>query len=214
MAERHLTNEELSAYIDGEARRAEAVAAHIAACAECRRRSEELARLSIRLKALTPPDVHPAFLTRVVATAAETRPLPRRDWAALLPWASAALVVALALGAWAVFRGDEEPPAPGVAQAPAWPGREVDAEAMSEYLAARVAAYPQVLDDDVLPWSNGVEPQDTTDAMLAELAQADWFNAFANEAAADQDTEELIATLTPSEAEVLKELLSRYANEG
>lgn len=103
MREKHITHEELSAYLDGEAKRPEVLAAHLQECAECARRHMDLARLSNHMKSLPACDVSPAFATRVVAHAAETERLRATFWRPVMPFGLAAL--ALVVGGWFAFHG-------------------------------------------------------------------------------------------------------------
>jgi hypothetical protein len=214
MAEKHLSNDELSAYIDGESRHPEMLAGHIGSCLDCARRHAELARLSRRLRELPAPDVHPAFLTRVVARAAEAEPESGRRWLAFLPAGAGALALVLVAAAWTILRLTAEPVNPPVAVLPASWSEDLDADRLTEFLAWQMAEDSDGMQALATPWTEPVVPQETTGEMLAELAQSDWFDSFASEVSADQEVDELLATLTPTETEALKELLSWYANEG
>lgn len=104
--QRHVTNQ-LSAYIDGEARHPERIAAHLDRCEACEREYQELLTLSASMKALPRPDVRPEFATRVMAHVRETTRRPAR---VAQPWLSIGLalaVIALILGAgWLVQSTD------------------------------------------------------------------------------------------------------------
>ena len=80
----HITSEELSAFIDGEARNASKIRLHIEHCDECTARIEAHKALRDKLNLLQAPDVHPAFATRVRATIEEQdfepAPMPWHRW--------------------------------------------------------------------------------------------------------------------------------------
>lgn len=67
----HIEKEELSAFIDGEARNASKVRLHIEMCEECTAHLDALRSLQGSVQKLDEPDVHPAFATRVRATIEE-----------------------------------------------------------------------------------------------------------------------------------------------
>lgn len=115
--DRHVT-EELSAYLDGEARAPGGIARHVAQCPACARRLEELRRLRETLAALPAPAPRPDFDVRVLA-ALEAAPAPRR-WPVLL--APAAALAAMIIGMVFLY-----PRAPGPAPAPGEAAVTVDA---------------------------------------------------------------------------------------
>jgi hypothetical protein len=89
--------EELSAYIDGEARDAARIARHLQTCEQCARRHIELLKISTHLHALPLPEAQPEFVTRVMAHVRDLRIDPqRKGWGFMLPtWAVAAVAVLL-----------------------------------------------------------------------------------------------------------------------
>jgi hypothetical protein len=105
MSKRHVL-EELSAYIDGEARHPKRIERHLSQCPDCARRHMELLKLSSHLGAMKDPEVAPAFLTRVLAHAREEEMLTVRGaWlTGMAQWGAAlALIVAglaLLYGVW------------------------------------------------------------------------------------------------------------------
>lgn len=106
----HHVIEELSAYIDGEARDPEGIARHLRSCESCARRHMELLKLSSHLRTLPEPEVHPAFLTRVMATVEEQAQAPARRWAPILRLGSAAALVVLAVALLQRFDTQPAPP--------------------------------------------------------------------------------------------------------
>jgi anti-sigma factor RsiW len=97
----------LSAYLDGEVTRteAEAVAAHLAACAPCRDEIDDLAAARTALRALPLVDPPPGLLPDAPVIRFRKR---RWVWAAPAAAAAVALAVALALGGGAGSRLDLE----------------------------------------------------------------------------------------------------------
>jgi len=91
-------NEELSAFLDGEADQPDAVRRALEEDAALCGRADAYRKMGDGLKALPKPDVHPAFATRIMAAIEEAEPAPRRSlrwfWAA---GCAAAALVALAL---------------------------------------------------------------------------------------------------------------------
>jgi hypothetical protein len=207
MSRSHISIEELSAYIDGESRRPEAVREHLQACAECARRHTELAKLSSHLRALSTPEVSPAFATRVMATVRETAPSRGRfGWHALLP-AGIGLAAAVVLaGLW--FAG--RPPVTPSDLAQSHPAA-VNTDRLMQAIADRIAA-----GDDPGEFV-ALAPDDaatTSDDDLAQLAQAEWFGPLADEVEADEDVDAMLSSLNPEQVQVFKQLLVDYAKEG
>ena len=100
--------DELSAYIDGEARNPERIARHLQSCPDCARYHLELLKISTHLRALHAPDVAPAFTTRVAARAAG---LPRRrffEWR-LAPRFAGAVCAAVLAGVFVLRLLPESP---------------------------------------------------------------------------------------------------------
>ncbi len=93
--------EELSAYLDGEASDARGVEELVRREPALARRSEDYTRLGALLRSLPEPDVHPAFVTRVVAHAVEAGPAPAwRWWQVLVPAFSCVVIALVALSVW------------------------------------------------------------------------------------------------------------------
>ena len=112
MKERHVTENELSAYLDDAAEDPLAIAQHLAACKDCARHYHALRDLSDSLHALPEPAIPPEFLTRVMAHVRETDIVPARiswtHWAYRfhqqkvgLAAAGICLMIALSIVFWA-----------------------------------------------------------------------------------------------------------------
>jgi anti-sigma factor RsiW len=203
--------EEISAYIDGEARDPEAVQRLLDTNAEARAHYQALKRASEQVRALQAPDVHPAFATRVLANATDERMLrPRpRWWRRAAPALTAAALALLAAGGWLVLH--QEPQGPTLDTA----GR---LEALESVIEARVAE--EEVGDTLPDWTPasadfGVpigSEADTGDAMV----QPDEEFLLALEGAVPEpDTvDTLVDELDDSEAETFRTLLIDYMMEG
>ena len=102
---RHVHNE-LSAFLDGEARYPERIAAHLAECETCARAYRDLAALSETLRALPEPEIRPEFATRVMAHVREAVPGRARGAQSWLPFGLALAVIAAMIGgAWLAHLG-------------------------------------------------------------------------------------------------------------
>jgi predicted anti-sigma-YlaC factor YlaD len=100
----HLNHRELSAYVDGEAKRLERIARHLQQCPACAKAHVALHKLSANIQGMTPPAAGPGFAERVVreiqARDANRRPAsqPRwQRWGMPLAAAAALLIVGLVL---------------------------------------------------------------------------------------------------------------------
>ncbi|MCC6486452.1 MAG: hypothetical protein IT364_03055 [Candidatus Hydrogenedentes bacterium] len=205
-------NEELSAYLDGEARDADGVARILKSDPQAARRYEELARLSSHLKSLPGPEVHPAFATRVLASAREQSLKGRtnrlRYW---LP-ASALAALTLAAVAAAVLRGGPEPAVdPSVAAV-------LELRHGNE---AELGPFATLMDQDILAplETSAAEPiaapdSSAVDTMEMALASMVWFESEDTARNETQDVDSMLESLNDAEITVLRELLVEYAAQG
>ncbi len=195
--------DELSGYLDGEARHPEAVAEHLAACAECSAHYASLQRLSEGIRALPVPEVRPEFATRIVARVSEQRAESRPWWARYgLPLAAMACL-AVVVGAVAFLNTAKPAAAPRTAQAPV--------RADSDETLAR-------LDGAAAMEDLGIAGQDedesvSTEDLLAALSDHEWFDSFASAWGEDEDLDTLIDSLNPEETQTFKELIQQYGME-
>lgn len=67
----HISIEELSAFLDGEASDVSSLEAHLESCDHCRDRVAALKHDVSLLQSIPEPEVHPAFVARVIATIKE-----------------------------------------------------------------------------------------------------------------------------------------------
>ncbi len=205
--------DELSAYIDGESRNPEFIARHLQSCPDCARRHVELLKLSGHLKALSAPEVHPAFVTRVVA---HTVDIPRaRVWFPLLsPRRVAALCIVLlvAAGTW---RWLPESTAPAPQHSPvqrvniAW---QDDAQVVEALGRLMDAGLPVDLFGDMDEATDTEEPDVALESMLESLADASSEEVFMDPFA-HQDLDSMMDAIAGEDVEILNGLLQTDGNE-
>ena len=202
---RHVV-EELSAYMDGEARGAERIARHLQECPDCAQRYSELLHLSAEVKGLPLPEVRPEFVTRVMAHVAEA-PGARRPWLSPL-LGPAAVIAAAALLVLALATFLRIPPASSpvtvASKGPIAAGQPIAAE------PARSGVLPGMDDSDDLNDNGDVSAED----LVAELFSTQDTAALVDEWEADEDIDSIIVAMDDTEKENLKELLREYALEG
>lgn len=185
----HCSIDELSAYVDGESELPGRVAEHLTHCSECTSRRLELAALSARLKALPGPDVNPAFVTRVLARAAETSQEPKVRW--LWTWPRMAMAAGMAAvvvvaGVFAIQSGR------GASRDVYW----------GAHLASEDSEGALVSGDDV-----------SADELIAGLSDAEWFATLASVWEDDDELDTVIQSLNPDETLEFEKLLHAYAEE-
>ena len=220
MKQKHVLDE-LSAYIDGEARHPERIERHLRQCPECARRHMALLKLSSHLSAMEGPEVAPAFLTRVMAHARETEMLSARRFAWSRPLqagsALALFVVVLALfnGIWPNARQPvTAPPAEQVATGTGATYLDEDTiiEAMAELmdegvdLAYVASDMPRnwLLDDSNLSYDDVV-------ALLADQISEDESELYPSSGV---NVYGMIDGMETSEAATLESLLTDYLGKG
>ncbi|MBN2308774.1 MAG: hypothetical protein JXR94_07380 [Candidatus Hydrogenedentes bacterium] len=205
------TRDELSAYLDGEAARPEDVARLLQKDEDAARRYIEMAKLSAHLKGLRPPEVDPAFTTRVMAHVRDV-PGPRRRSALriALTAATAALVLVVAAGLVRHARLRD-----GATAGPAqW--AELDSESLWQEIGHRLREDPSVIEQPfaypgaLVLSANGEADLD----WLPALAAQDWFADLAGALDETQDLDALIGSLSETETTTLKRLLVEYAEKG
>jgi anti-sigma factor RsiW len=217
MNDKHPSFKELSAYLDGESRHPDTVRDHLQRCADCARRHAELGKLSSHLQAMPPPDVSPAFATRVMAAVREETPAASPAFYRCLP-AFAAAGVALAVLLAVALLATRDPSAPArvaAGNSPAALPSDAETDRMMAAIAGRVARGEGIgtLEDELPAW-NDAPP--AAEEELAALADTEWFGALANEldTDTDEDVDTMLSSLDPEEARVFMQLLAEYAKEG
>jgi hypothetical protein len=166
--------EELSAFLDGESSDPETVAARLERDPESAQLAKELSALGDALGRLTPPDVHPAFRTRVLAHVRETRRKPVLTWR----WNAFAAMVVLAPFAAAMYVLWSEPEDVTPTEAQAALVRymlEADENEVIDTLAARIdLAVPDAAEDALPPDDDEV----WLDVLAADLSFEAWDEPF------------------------------------
>lgn len=208
--------DELSAYLDGESREPERIARHLQSCPECARRHLQLLKLSGHLQALRGPEVHPAFVTRVMAHAAET-PTSRSWFPRLSPRLATALCIAglVVAGTWRWM------PAPGAPIAPPAPGQsplrinvawQDDAQVVEALSRLMEAGVPVDLFGDP---DEAVESDDTSvplDTILDSLADGA-LDGDVGDPYAQEDLTGLMDSLAEEDVQLLNDLIETHGNE-
>ena len=205
-------NEELSAYLDGEARDSAGVARLLQSDPKAARRYEELARLSSHLKSLSAPEVHPAFATRVLASARE-QSLKGRTYR-LHYWLPAGVLASLALIAAAVVvlrEGPEPAEDPSVAAVlELRHGNEAELGPFATLMDQDILAPPETPADE----QGATQEASSVDSMEVALASMVWFASEDGERNEPQDLDSMLESLNEAEITVFKELLVEYATQG
>jgi len=218
--EKHVV-EELSSYIDGEAKRPERIARHLQHCEQCARRHMELLRLSEHLRALPGPAARPEFVTRVLAEVREQQAAPRLwpwTWAVPATACAAALLLMASLILYSVSTPEVAPVGVTVAATPAVPliERVDDTEIVSqvEQLLARgadisiLALPPHTLDEP-----EGLAPL-AFDDFVEGVAVATALDELPEAIFPDDDLYSLIDDLQDAELAAFQELVASYMNQG
>ena len=215
--------EELSAYLDGEAKQPEKVEKLLREDPVAAQHYEELAKLSAHVKKLAPPRVDPAFATRVMARVSEEGTAPgrlSRWYSVAAPVAAAALLVLILGGIWFATRSAvPEAPGPQIAgptekqleemiekrlrDGEAFPPND-DLEFAVAGLATGFSGYTHYMADaDVQDLAIVVDPED------AEL-----LDGMAEVLAAGAELNAILGELNEEETEVFRILLREYVTEG
>lgn len=194
--------EMLSAEVDGSAGDPAALEAALRAYPDLERRLRQMKTLSARLRELPAPDVHPAFVTRVMARIAE-EPQPRAThWLRWLPVPLAA-AVAVVIG-FALFPGTAGKPASAPAE-------------MTPVATAVPVAASKLPADDIFDLA-AVEPlglRDTVDGMYDDTLADDpaerslILTSVEQAVEANLDLESVLQSLTPDEIDALRMLIQQ-----
>ncbi len=208
--DRHVLDE-LSAYIDGEARDPARIARHLQGCADCARRHLQLLKLGAHLRTMSLPDVRPEFATRVMARIAEqeSAPAPFRRRRIVDAMAVAALV-ALCAGLFSLWLRQDRETAPAQLVAKSIELRDSDA-----VVGAFVELFDEGVDAELVEetlkeptWEHVYYSSESIWELLAEVRPEDVSLGFSD---ADNDLFSLIDGLDAEEHDTLRELLlQRY----
>lgn len=205
---KHLTIEQLSEYMDGEAKRPAQTREHLQQCAECAQRHMALSRVSSHVAALPVPEVSIGFASRVLR-AIEEKQLRTRPWFLGYPvgaLAAAALVVALSTTA---YLGIPRTPTPDVATTLVPQDDQLYLAELEAKVADGEALSFFVVDEVGEEYSTELA---SGDEILVALAGANWFEAFADAWDSEPiDVDTALAQLDAQEIENFRILLGEYA---
>jgi hypothetical protein len=212
--------EDISAYLDGEAKDASSIARLIAESGDASQEHLAFAELSARLRSLNEPDIHPAFAARVVATIEEQRDRRAARWRipAIVGVAAAMLLVA-ALSYDSLQTVAPVTPVLNVANTPAsLPAQAVDENTLMAELERRVSEDADVQHFVLARFENTPQPADLyTDRLIAAVAGSRGAAVAGGAFAHGIDYRAAVQRLDDVQADALKQMLSasvREAQEG
>ena len=215
----HLSSKELSAYVDGEARRPQTVSAHLETCPECEGRYRELIALSGQLRSLPASKARPGFAARVLRALNEPTPnrIPARHPMRVAAFAAAALFMSATMVSVYYANQPVLAPRPVAVSPPAVPSMTLaqQEEAWILELEQLVAEHPDY-DTPLLAYdiTNDAEPAvATVDDMLLALMEDDVLLLYSQAWVEDEDFDSSVNRLDPEQTEALKSLLREYAEE-
>lgn len=204
---------ELSAHLDGQAGDPRDIERRIQSDPGAAQRHVEYAKISARLKGLQPPEVSPAFATRVMASvmAAEETRRPARHW---LWVAASAMTAALILAGIGIglraYSPETAPP-----ETSRWAAVEPDA--VMELIASRIESDPAAIEQaasiyTVPSYSDvAAAPGDSVEPWLEAFASEQWFEALEESVARRQDIDGLLESMDEEETQAFRQLLVAYA---
>lgn len=217
--------ETISAYIDGESNAPHEVARLVETDAEAARLYRELSRISSSMQTLPAADVHPAFATRVVAhvrehVAADAAPV----WRFVLPkvLGGLAAVVAIAIAVWPYLRYDS-----GNITAPATTADPVVAKVLElrkQPEQSLVAQFDSLLVESDSSSLAANSDLDNGLAFVVNPTLSEGYHEVADKVATllggngdyddDADVFSALDSLSDSQAEALRGLLTEYVEGG
>lgn len=208
MSKEHVI-EELSAYIDGEAKDPARIARHLQFCESCARHHMELLKLSANVRALPAPETRPEFVTRVMAHVAETGVSSGRlPWGVAVPAVVVVAAILISAGfAWRAYTPDSTPSPRRIASSARWNDNETVVNAIENMIAR--GADVSLLEDS---GEDLVEPfvEASVDDVIDALAFASWRDAPPEEWYGEEDFFGALEALEPGEQEALRAELSEY----
>lgn len=208
---KHLTAEDLSAYIDNEGANREDMTRHLQQCAECAREHVALSKLSAHLRALPAPDVHPAFAGHVLhALEEDVAPVRPRLWP--VPGAIAMAAVVILFAAYLRYPYDQGPTGKVPSEiAVNTPDAATLALAELERRIYGGAESDDLLDDVLFQSFDTAETYE--EDLLNVLANSAWFESFAEEWSDVPGAVDAVYDLDREETQVFLALLTEYADE-
>jgi len=204
----HVTDE-LSAYIDGEAKDPARIARHLQFCERCARRHMELLKLSAHVQALPGPETRPDFLTRVMARVAEHEAVPPR-WRLRFTVPQLAMVLLLAMGVGLAYYGRHSAHVP---REPRYVANWSDDEVVAKFEQLLNAGADLGLFEDESAYEDE-EVGVSVDDVLDLLASTAWTDNGDEGLYAEEDLFGAMDALEQEDSPVLRALLTEYMNEG
>jgi len=201
--------EELSAYIDGEAKDPARIARHLQFCESCARHHMQLLKLSANVRALPPPETRPEFVTRVMAHVAEAGVRPGRfSWGVAVPAVVFAAAILLAAGlAWRNRTPETTPSPQPIASVTRWNDNETVVNAIENMIArgADVSLFEDTGEDAAELFGEA-----SVDDVIDALALASWRDAAPEEWYGEEDFFSAFEALDSGEQEALRAELNEY----
>jgi len=203
--------EEISAYLDGEAKDAPSITRLVAESGEASKEHLAYAELSARIRSLAEPDIHPAFAARVVATIQEQNDRKPARWRipAFVSVAAAALIVA----ALSFDSTRPSTPAQTVAIVPVAAPQADEATLMAE-LERRVSQDSDVQHFVLARFENTPRPEQLySDRLVSAIAGSRGAAAAGGAFAHGIDYRAAVQRLDDAQADALKQMLTASVRE-
>lgn len=208
--------EDISAYLDGEAKDAQSIARLIAESEDASKEHLALAALSARMRNLDAPEVHPAFATRVVAAIEEQRSRRTIGWR--IPAALSAAAVALLVALVSVNSNDPRPAIDTGAIAALPPAEapliEADEDTLLAEFDRRITQDAEMQQFVMARFDNTADTADIyTDRLLAAVANSEGAAAAGAAFAHGIDYRASVQKLDGDQAAALKQILAASMRE-
>jgi len=176
---------------------------HLEQCAACAEQVKAIKGISTELGRLPVLDVHPAFVTRVMARVKESAVEKQRSW-----WSRFAVPMAMTASffflvgfaiVWRTMPSGTGNPAEGTSS-------------MTSRLAEVMVGYGEAATDGEI-WELDVDDSTTADELLAGVAQTDSFALLAKALDEETDLDTLVASLDGQEMAAFNSLVREYQGE-
>ena len=208
----HVKLEDLWAYIDGEAKDAERVRAHLQQCAECAQRHVAMAKVSAGVQALPVPELRGGLASRVVAVIEDSEAHRGSWWQRVGAPVAVAAALLLTAGLFAVQSGTDTT-VPDIAQRG------------EEYVANPPMA--QGVGESFEPaneWSGSdwimadarraEQPVNETENILMALSDVPWFDGLTASAGDGRNVDAVFAAAYSRQPEAVLDAFTMYARSG
>lgn len=215
----HLSLKELSAYIDGEARRPETVSAHLQACTDCEDRYRELVALSERLHAIPVMGARPGFVGRVLRALDDATPARTPARMPLRVAAVVAMTLFMSVTLLSVYYSNRSVPLPApvaVSTPTTLPMTLAQQEEAWILEIEQLVTEQPVYDTPLLAYNitnDGAPAVATVDDMLLALMEDDTLLQFGQAWIEEEDFDTTVNKLDSNQTETLKSLLREYVEK-